>query len=165
MYNNPKPLVLFSNFALIVTLSYFSWSCTNSGTTGPAAVDSEIIDLWDNGLARKVWVYGRINNTRIAIREIQYHPDGTKSMEGGLKEGRRHGEWKSWYENGSLWSIGYFSDGLRHGKGIVFHPNGKKFIEGSYINGERAGKWMWWDENGKPITETEALKLAPEVVD
>jgi hypothetical protein len=156
------PLFALVYFAVLIAIS---WSCRNQGTKEPPPVDTEIIDLWDNGLARKVWVYSNINGTRTATKEIQYHPNGKKSMEGSLKDGLRHGEWKSWYENGNLWSVGTFANGLRHGKGVVYHPNGKKFIEGTYINGERAGTWMWWDENGQVITEIEALRLAPEMLE
>ncbi len=142
-----------------------SLSCKARKPEEPKVVDTEIIDLWDNGRPRKVWVYARVDGIRTAVKEIQYHPNGAKSMEGPIKDGLRHGEWKSWYEDGNLWSVGIFVNGLRHGKGIVYHPNGKKFIQGAYINGERVGKWMWWDDEGRSITEVEALKLAPEMVE
>ena len=159
----PTFFIILASWQIIIPI--FLASCTGRKAPEPAAIDTEIIDMWDNGRARKVWVYARVDGVRTPIKEIQYHPEGVKSMEGPLKDGKRHGEWKSWYENGSLWSIGHFSYGLRHGKGIVYHPNGQKFIEGNYINGERAGKWIFWDENGRSITEIEALKMAPELVE
>lgn len=160
-----KPAIYMKSVAYLLMVILLIMSCQSRKSNEPVASDTEIIDLWDNGRAHKVWVYALINGKRTAIREIQYHPNGVKSMEGPLKDGLRHGEWKSWYEDGSLWSVGSFVNGLRHGKGIVYHPNGKKFIEGAYIHGERSGKWMWWDEDGRLITETEAIKMAPELVE
>ncbi|MBK9291467.1 MAG: hypothetical protein IPM52_07555 [Bacteroidetes bacterium] len=152
-------------FSGLLMILLFSASCANRTPSEPQAVASEIVDLWDNGQARKVWLYANVDGVRTVVKEIQYHPNGVKSMEGPLKDGLRHGEWKSWYEDGNLWSVGSFVNGLRHGKGIVYHPNGKKFIEGAYLNGERVGKWYWWDEEGRSITELEALKIAPELVE
>jgi hypothetical protein len=148
--------------SLYVFLISAIFSCNNSPEKIPV-VDSRIIELWDNGQPRVVWVYGLLNDEKVAVREIQYFANGIKSMEGPLVNEKRHGEWKSWYEDGSLWSEGAFREGFRHGKGVVYHPNGRKFIEGSYLNGKRVGTWQWYDKEGNEISEAEGLIIAPEM--
>lgn len=120
--------------------------------------ETEIIELWDNGQARLIMHYEIMHGKKVATKEVHYHANGVKSMEGPLQNGLRNGEWKSWYDDGALWSVGSFKNGKREGKGLVFHANGKKFIEGSYLSGERIGKWSWWDEDGNSLTEAEAMK-------
>jgi antitoxin component YwqK of YwqJK toxin-antitoxin module len=74
-------------------------------------------------------------------------------MQGDYQNNKRTGIWKSWYEDGSLWSEGRFVNGKRDGLGTVYHPNGKKHIEGAYTNGKRTGVWRSWNENGELISE------------
>lgn len=140
-------------------------SCMQNTEKMPLPDDSEIREIWDNGTPRTVWVFATVNGLKTAIKEIQYHANGVKSMEGPLKNNLRDGNWKSWYPDGSLWSVGSFKDGLRHGKGTVYHPNGNKFIEGTYVMGQRVGKWGWFDDAGNAISEEEALGLAPYFVE
>jgi antitoxin component YwqK of YwqJK toxin-antitoxin module len=147
---------------LVALGMFFLMSCNNATDKIPI-VDSGIIELWDNGQPRVVWVYGLSNGEKVAIREIQYFASGAKSMEGSLLDEKRHGEWKSWYEDGNLWSEGSFREGRRHGKGIVYHSNGNKFIEGTYLNGQRVGTWLWYDKEGNVISEAEGLSLAPDI--
>lgn len=151
-------------------LSFIAWvfiapSCGQQKNKVLLPEDSEIREIWDNGVPRTVWVFATVDGAKSAIKEIQYHANGTKSMEGPLKNNLRDGSWKSWYPDGKLWSTGSFKDGLRHGRGIVYHPNGNTFIEGTYMMGQRVGKWAWFDESGNSISEDEGIRMAPYYVD
>lgn len=157
-----KKFYISGFLTIYVFVGLFFISCNNTPEKIPV-VDSAIIELWDNGQPRVVWVYGLLNDEKVAIMEIQYFANGTKSMEGPLLNEKRHGEWKSWYEDGSLWSEGSFREGFRHGKGVVYHSNGRKFIEGTYLNGKRVGTWLWYDKEGNVISEAEGLSLAPDM--
>lgn len=114
---------------------------------------SEMIDIWDNGHPKRVRLFAEIDGGQEAIREIQYHSNGVKSLEGPLLNGERNGLWKSWYEDGSLWSEGFFENGKREGKSVVYYPNGHKMLEGQYVNNQRTGLWRSWDEDGNLINE------------
>ncbi|MBZ0243678.1 MAG: hypothetical protein K8F24_10720 [Bacteroidales bacterium] len=114
---------------------------------------TEIEDLWDNGNPKTVRFYKEGAGEKTLVKEKQYYPGGQLKMEGSFENTLREGEWKSWYEDGTLWSSGSFKAGKRHGIGIVYHPNGTKSIEGTYEEGRRTGLWKSWDESGNLISE------------
>ncbi|MDA3944328.1 MAG: hypothetical protein PF694_12410 [Bacteroidetes bacterium] len=143
--------VLF--FSLLLNVFMLTGCGVGNEKSADENLISEIKDLWDNGNPKVVRFYKEENDTKVLVKEKQYYPSGTLSMEGSYKNDLREGEWKSWYEDGSLWSTGYFKSGKRHGEGIVYHPNGKKQIAGTYDEGQRTGLWLAWDEDGNVISE------------
>lgn len=141
-------------FFALLTISFLFSSCTQKPTE---KVDedlvSEIETIWDNGNPKTVKFYKEDSMSKVLVQEKQYYPEGQLKMEGRFQNKLREGEWKSWYEDGTLWSIGTFKAGKRHGKGIVYHPNGTKSIEGTYEEGRRIGVWKSWDESGNLLSE------------
>ncbi|MBA3970785.1 MAG: hypothetical protein H0X46_01325 [Bacteroidetes bacterium] len=83
---------------------------------------------------------------------IQRYDNGVIRMRGMMKDGKREGLWKSWYENGTPWSETTFLAGVKTGKTITWYENGNKRYEGEYINDIESGKWKYWDEKGKEVT-------------
>ena len=45
--------------------------------------------------------------------------------QGAYRNGKRHGPWVSYYDNGQLWSKGTFKDGKEDGPWIEYHDNGQ----------------------------------------
>ncbi len=82
---------------------------------------------------------------------IKYYKNGVMEMWGMMKNGKRHGVWKSWYEDGSPWSETAFADGKKNGKTTTWYDNEKKRYEGFYTNDEESGNWTFWDETGGSI--------------
>jgi antitoxin component YwqK of YwqJK toxin-antitoxin module len=80
---------------------------------------------------------------------IQKYKNGVIRMRGMMKDGKREGLWKSWYENGTPWSETTFAAGVRDGKTVTWYENGNKRYEGAYTNDMESGKWTYWDEKGK----------------
>lgn len=80
---------------------------------------------------------------------IKYYKNGVIEMRGMMKDGKREGLWKSWYEDGSPWSETTFKDGKKNGKTTTWYGNDKKRYEGFYENDLEAGRWTFWAENGK----------------
>lgn len=80
---------------------------------------------------------------------IKYHKNGVIEMRGLMKNGKRDGLWKSWYEDGLPWSETTFVSGKKNGKTTTWYANEKKRYEGFYTNDVESGKWTFWDENGK----------------
>ena len=161
-FNLTDENILFMRSIFLVSLFGFILMACSNRSERPAALTTEIIEVWEDGLPKIVRLYNLEDGKKIAMKEIHYYPDGQKHIEGTLSGDKRHGVWKSSYKNGALWSEGAFQNGVRHGKGIVYHANGNKFIEGSYFEGQRSGKLSWWNEDGQSITEQEAVQLAPE---
>jgi antitoxin component YwqK of YwqJK toxin-antitoxin module len=49
------------------------------------------------------------------------------------------------YDNGQVMQEGYYKDGKLHGKWIAFNEDGSKQSMGEYANGTKCGKWFFWN--------------------
>lgn len=58
-----------------------------------------------------------------------------------------------YYENGLIAQKGFFKDGKLHGEWIAFDQNGNKTAIGKYSNGQKTGKWFFW--NGVELSEVD----------
>ena len=85
-------------------------------------------------------------------------PNGTVKMQGNYKDGKRTGEWQSFFQNGKLNSDEFFVEGQTDGKVTVYYENGQKMYEGENHNGKLAGVWNYWDEKGKLTKTTDYSK-------
>ncbi len=110
-------------------------------------------EKYDNGTIKSEKTYQKIEGKEQLVKEVQYHPNGKKYIEGEFKNELRTGHWVSYYDDGKLWSEGGFVNGESHGKRTVYHPNGKKYYEGSFDMGKRSGVWVFYDENGIKVKE------------
>jgi len=80
--------------------------------------------------------------------QITRHKNGVIDKQGMMKNGKRDGLWKSFYEDGTPWSETTFKDGIKNGKTTTWHPNGQKRYDGFYTNDTESGKWTFYDEKG-----------------
>ena len=92
------------------------------------------------------------DNDRL-IYEIFFYPSYKIQMHGTTVNNIRQGKWTYWYENGHIWSEGFFKGGENDSIRNVWYENGKKRYEGFYNKGKEAGKWKFYDENGLFIKE------------
>ena len=72
---------------------------------------------------------------------------------GIVREGKRHGKWVKYLDNGDKYSETHYKNGEEHGKYTVWKfrkeyglPDGKPALEGYYKNGKRTGTWLEWDK-------------------
>ena len=79
---------------------------------------------------------------------IQHYKTGVIEMRGMMKDGKRDGVWKSYYEDGSPWSETTYTDGKKNGKTITWYGKEKKRYEGFFTNDKESGSWTFWDEKG-----------------
>ena len=64
-------------------------------------------------------------------------------------------EHKQYYDNGNLKVTGiYDENGQKTGEWKSYHENGKLYSVGKFENGKATGKWKFFDENGN-LTKTE----------
>jgi uncharacterized protein len=82
-----------------------------------------------------------------------YYKNGKLQMIGQIKENLNHGKWTYYYQSGQVESEGPFKDDLPDGKWKWFYENGNLKEEGIYINGNREGHWAIYDINGKIAEE------------
>jgi hypothetical protein len=81
------------------------------------------------------------------MNTIRYD-NGTVKMEGNSKDGKRTGEWKSFFPDGKLQSDEFFTEGKPDGKVAVYYANGKKMYEGQNDDGTLKGVWTYWNDKG-----------------
>ena len=98
----------------------------------------------------------------------KYKNGQVKSIE-NFKNGKLNGEFKEFFENGSLFQIGTFKNGdmknikvfyengnlkfeqnlkNRKGKYRGYYPNGKLEVEGEVFQGDEIGLWKYYNEEG-----------------
>ncbi len=87
--------------------------------------------------------------------ELFFYPSYKLQMIGTSINNKREGKWSYWYENGNLWSEGYYKDGENDSIRNVWFENGKKRYEGLYHSGKEAGKWKFYDEKGQLAKEVD----------
>jgi antitoxin component YwqK of YwqJK toxin-antitoxin module len=112
-------------------------------------------EKYEDGKIKVEKTYKKVNGEKELIKEVHYHPNGQKYIEGNYKDNKREGYWASWFENGQLWSEGEFRNGLSEGKRTVYHENGKVYYEGNFKDGERVGVWRFFNDAGVLTTETD----------
>ncbi len=110
----------------------------------------------------------------------KYKNGQVKSIE-NFKNGKLNGEFKEFFENGSLFQIGTFKNGdmknikvfyengnlkfeqnlkNRKGKYRGYYPNGKLEVEGEVFQGDEIGLWKYYNEEGNLLkTEYKSQKL------
>ena len=98
---------------------------------------------------------------------------GQYRSQGKIKNGKYHGKWTSWYDNGQKEFEGIFKDGIPYnnifrwskdgqitgemnlidgnqiGSLYTYYDNGQLQSEEHYKNDESDGKFSWWYENGQ----------------
>ena len=74
--------------------------------------------------------------------------------EANYKDGKQHGEIKSFFNDGSKQSEVTMENGVFHGKVIHFHPNGQMQSHYMYRKGNAISRKNW-DETGKVVIRGE----------
>ena len=93
---------------------------------------------------------------KIAVQNgesIERYPNGVIKMQGMMKDGKRDGMWKSFYDDGSPWSETTFVDGKKNGKTTTWYANDIKRYEGFYTDDKESGLWTYWNEKGDIINK------------
>ena len=80
---------------------------------------------------------------------LTFYDNGKMKFQGFMKNGKRDGLWRSFYENGAKWSETTFDQGKKTGRTTTWYENSQMRYDGFYTNDVESGKWTFWDENGK----------------
>jgi antitoxin component YwqK of YwqJK toxin-antitoxin module len=100
----------------------------------------------------------------------EFYDNGQIKIEGKTVNGKRHGMWKSYYENGLKWSETSFNMGLKSGLTTTYLEDGMMRYKGQYYNDERTGEWLFYDSLGyimkkidfTPRSDSDSLKIDTE---
>jgi antitoxin component YwqK of YwqJK toxin-antitoxin module len=82
-----------------------------------------------------------------------YDENGIKERETEHKSGKEDGIYSLWYDNGQKKEEGPYLGTTRIGTWTWWDEQGNKWQEGAYLNGERDGSWITWNANGKKRNE------------
>ena len=79
-----------------------------------------------------------------------------------MKDGKREGEWRKYYDNGKLAYEGYFKDDNRDGYWKIYNEDGQLMMEGNFKNGVEEGLWKFYNEDGT-LKEEKTYKDGEEI--
>ena len=83
----------------------------------------------------------------------EFYPNGQLKMRAHYQSkndgGKKHGSYKSWFENGKPWTEGTYKNGEWDGVKKGWWRNGQLQIESNYKNGQLDGLMRYWHEDGQ----------------
>tara|TARA_Y100000766_G_C18534916_1_gene425455 strand:- start:23 stop:556 length:534 start_codon:yes stop_codon:yes gene_type:complete len=81
-----------------------------------------------------------------------FHKNGKLSMIGKFHEGEQVGEWSEFYDDGSLyWKLNYIDGKKADGLFQMFHQNGSLKSEVFYKDDKPSTNWVYYNENGEKV--------------
>ena len=103
-----------------------------------------------------VGIHRWFDNQGNVVKALLYNEKGSEIGEGIITmEGRKEGEWTSFYENGTVKSKGRYTGNLETGIWNYYSASGKLEQTGEYKNGKYEGLWTWFYDNGNVKREEE----------
>jgi antitoxin component YwqK of YwqJK toxin-antitoxin module len=108
-----------NNLIWILGICFLMLSCSKE----------EIIEKYDNGEAKLVYLFKEDNGKKIKTKEIHYYDNKQKRLEGEFdKEGEKTGRWDFYFSTGSKFASADFT-GSEIGKGWEVYDNkGKQIV-------------------------------------
>lgn len=97
----------------------------HSGFAGEAPAEERTIEI-DNLIVKDTILYCPDSGKAFTGRAVAYFASGLKEMEVELRNGRPHGKWTHWYENGQKKEVCDFFEGIKLGKLVGWDENGRK---------------------------------------
>jgi antitoxin component YwqK of YwqJK toxin-antitoxin module len=80
---------------------------------------------------------------------VDKYQTGITKFVGFYRQGKRHGQWMSFFPNGMAWSEMHYDKGLRQGPNLVYYNNGKMRFSGFYKGDRQDSVWTYYDSLGK----------------
>lgn len=178
-----KQILIF--LILLIQLSFVSCSFFSNGQQTEYYDNGKIKAIGTIESGEKIGIWAFYDEYEIQVDSISYKngvKDGVftmynlkgkiRSFKGFYQNGKEHGVWESYHDDGEVHlrqefdqgtpigqQIYYFSknqpkiitefkNGKKHGDYIEYHPNGEVSVSGKYHNGREDGEWKEYYENG-----------------
>ena len=119
---NKYLVTIFLLFSFLYLLSSPSWSETLT---------------MDDLVERNNLYYKKFSNVPFT-GEVSFKKYG-EIKNGEFINGKKHGEWLTYHQNGQLSELINYKDGKWHGLRELFYPNGQKWIKENFKEGKRNG--------------------------
>jgi len=108
-----------------------------------------IIDTVQNKIVEYDVVNG-MKNGEFSLSSIE----GIVSVYGSIEDNRNIGEWKYYYPNEQLESLGNFKNDNPHGKWVWYYSDGSIKEKGTFLNGYKTGTWYRYNLEGTLLSIT-----------
>ena len=109
---------------------------------------------WSSEQPKLVSYYLEDGDKKIKTSEEKFYDNGTMEYSGSFdSDGKRQGEWKYYYQDGTLWSLGNYEHGLKTGAKLVYWPDGQVRYEGFFANDQKSGHWKFYNLDGSLLQE------------
>lgn len=135
-------------YFLFIGLSLGLLSCKTEETETPVTTEKTNVEISEstNPVTDKVDLVVVEGNVF-----TEYYPGKKDIKFQGTQdeEGRRHGKWLFFSEEGEELSMTMYMNGKKHGHSIVKYPNGGIRYTGEYIDDQPVGIWKTYATNGE----------------
>ena len=133
---------------------------TKEGKLGSLGIEGHGLIYYPNGntpytgwLATKthyggVWILQCKDGKRDGLSS-SWNQVWQKRIESHWKEGRQHGAYTTWFENGRKSYECYYVEGKRQGMAKSWRRDGSRHYEVNYKDDKKHGVYTLWDENGR----------------
>ena len=141
--------LLLSSIVLITILSSCN-SLNEKNNEKPLSVIAKTVEFYDDGKPKINELFTKVNGELVIYGYEELYNSGKLKITGKYNLAKhREGLWESFYEDGSSWSIGSFTNGIESGEKRVWYPNGKLRYKGEMKGDKPVGSWEFWDEKGR----------------
>jgi len=121
----------------------------------------KVNEYWNDTLPKVVYYY-KIDETGEPTTEevgvAEFYQNKQEYVSGGLKDGNKEGKWFAFYRDGLVQTETFYVDGKIHGVYNLYRENGKPLLKGYYDHDICTGTWTWYDEAGKQTKKIKADK-------
>jgi len=121
----------------------------------------EVVAAYDETTPQTIFYYKIDENgkqTQEKIGEAYFYENKQEYIGGGLKDGKRDGKWYAFFRDGSVQTEAFYVEGKEHGAYNVYRENGHPIFKGHFDHGICDGIWYYYDENGKVTKKIKADK-------
>jgi hypothetical protein len=86
-----------------------------------------------------------------------YFVSGIPCRETEYRHGKPHGHTRIYHDNGTLYQLQAYVDGVQHGEIVGYYPDKTLRFKGLFTHGKRSGTWISYNNKGDEIS-TEHIK-------
>jgi antitoxin component YwqK of YwqJK toxin-antitoxin module len=88
------------------------------------------------------WLLANCEQPKHNVKSSWFKLSNNDSLISGyLIDGQRDGLWLTYNNDGSIFTINYYENGMLNGESFAYNENGELFDYGNYTNNKPDGKW------------------------
>jgi antitoxin component YwqK of YwqJK toxin-antitoxin module len=95
----------------------------------------------------------RVDNGKNHGKYTEYYENGQIWIDTTYQNDQKHGKYTEYHKNGQIWIDTTYQNDQKHGKYTCYH-NGQILIDTTYQNGQKHGKYTEYHKNGQIWIDT-----------